>query len=163
MADVYVLKLNPEPWAIGKTFAYRGRGGAGIAPDRKLVSFQQAVREAITTDYPEAKPTKEPVKITFYFSRAIESLSYGGKRGAYANYADATNLQKGLEDALQGIIIENDNQVKIVTSVIMDQKRDADPFVIIILEKDFTLPWGRVERLMGKYSPTEAKFDNNEW
>lgn len=163
MKDEYVIRLNPEPWAIGEAFARRGGArGAGISPNRKLVSFQRAVQDVFAVDYPDTRPTREPVRIRFFFSRAIEKLNYGGKKNASASYADTTNLQKGLEDALQGILFENDNQVVSVESWMMNQNQNIDTFVIIVLEKNFTMPWEFVSSALQR-QPKELPTDNNKW
>lgn len=130
----YILQINPEPWTVGKAFAMRGGGGARIAPDKKLVSYQKAVRETLTSEY-DVKPTSSPISLCFFFSRRLEVMTYG-KRKSHANKCDATNLQKAIEDALQGILYENDRQVWDVHSTIVDQSPDATPFIIIDMEAE---------------------------
>lgn len=128
--DTYILRINPEPWAMGTAFPMKGRGGAGISPNRKLVAFQAAAKEAILADYEPITLILDPILLRFYFSRKLETLSYGDKK-AHANGSDATNMQKALEDAMQGILYKNDSQVVAVESVVCWQDADTDPFVII--------------------------------
>ena len=138
MQYVYALEgINPEPWAIGKAFAMRGLARAGIAPNRKLVAFQQAAREALLAEYDPPLLTC-PIKMHFFFSRAVEKTSYGDK-SAHAMHADATNLQKALEDAFQGILYKNDNQVIDIHSSIVDQSTTAEPGIAIVVSDSVDL------------------------
>jgi len=101
----YVLHINPEPWAVGPLDLLR-RGGK-LAPtmgrNQQVHMYQQAVAGELAVKYgalPGA-PLAPCYELDFWFWRNTE-------RG---NYADATNLQKATEDALQGILIDNDRDV----------------------------------------------------
>lgn len=127
----YIIKINPEPWAIGPVSVGRKNGGVFpiVGQNKQLASYQEAVREALSdgllVDY--------EVKITFYFWRRLET--YVAKRKVTKHQVDATNLQKGTEDALQGILIFNDRQVRDVRSVIWEQGENVDPMIAIKFEK----------------------------
>lgn len=128
----YVIPLNPQPWAIGDVGVGRRNGGvyAYIGPNIQLQTYQQGVREAIVdgllVDY--------EVKITFYFWHKIESYQ-GENRKVTKNQVDATNMQKATEDALQGILMFNDRQVRSVRSEIVEQSETCEPMVVIKFEK----------------------------
>jgi hypothetical protein len=126
----YHLPLNPEPWAIGAI------SGNRIAPNPGLVTYQNAVREELDG---EPMLPKEMRKLTFYFFRRIDKYINTADRVQSRNAVDATNLQKGLEDALQGVLFENDREVRDIRSVIVQQGHDVDPaFVIIHAERVYT-------------------------
>jgi hypothetical protein len=77
-------------------------------------------------------------KFTFYFFRRIDKYVDMGDHIRSRNAVDATNLQKGLEDALQGILFENDREVVDIRSVIVQQGHDVNPpFVIIHAERTY--------------------------
>lgn len=131
----YTLNLNPQPWAIGPLSM--GRKGTGffpkIGPNTQLTVYQNAVREALRSQ--SAKLITGEVELKFYFSRALESSVRSSGKTTRANTADATNLQKATEDALQGILIENDRMVVAVSSVIFNQGPEARSFVIIRISR----------------------------
>lgn len=75
--------------------------------------YQQALRDELKRTYPphEMELLQPDYELDFWFWRNTE-------RG---NVADATNLQKASEDALQGLLIQNDQQVVRVASTIVEQ------------------------------------------
>ena len=164
---VYVLDINPEPWAMGTAFALRGRKGAGISPNRKLVAFKEAAREAIQSAYTTFKFTG-PVSVRLYFSRALETMNYGAKT-SHANQSDATNMQKAFEDAMQDILYENDRQVVDIHSTIVHQSPDAKPMIVVeITDEVNTLMMHHEDRmhyLIERYSAPkqEVQTDPNVW
>lgn len=118
----YLLWLNPEPWAVGAV------SGKRISPNPNLVAFQQAVREAMKNT-PKLPP--EFCKIEFYFWRQQAKYLDVNDRVRQRNQADATNMQKGLEDALQGILFDNDRDVRDIRSVIVKQGASVEPCILI--------------------------------
>jgi hypothetical protein len=126
----FVLALNPDPWAIGplgvgkrggKYFPYVGR-------NNQLHSYQQAVKEELEDEPPLRAGTYD---LKFWFWRRLDSHAAGRK-----NIADATNLQKATEDALQGVLFDNDRDVRHVSSVIVEQSEEAKPLIVIR-----AMPW----------------------
>lgn len=119
----YTLFLNPEPWAIGTAHA------RGISPNPGLVSYQKAVKGEL-----EGEQMLPPNmrRLTFYFYRRIDKYLDAADHRRSRNAADATNLQKGLEDALQGVLFENDREIRDIRSVILQQDASVDPPFIII-------------------------------
>jgi Holliday junction resolvase RusA-like endonuclease len=115
----YALNINPEPWAVGPLDLIRRKGK--IAPtmgrNQQLAAYQQAIKDELAHKYAEvgAAPFPPPYTLDFYFWRNTER----------ANYADATNLQKATEDALQGILIKNDRDVICVRSSIQSQGSES--------------------------------------
>ncbi|ADD80828.1 gp042 [Rhodococcus phage ReqiDocB7] len=133
----YALPLNPEPWAIGDVSIRRVPGtkklSGSVGPNKNLVVYQNAVKDELTLLGARVLPGDYALR--FSFSRQV----YGYKvttdsRTSTRNGADATNLQKGTEDALQGVLIEDDRDVIRVESVMIDQGPDALSFVLIELK-----------------------------
>ncbi len=130
----YTLWLNPEPWAVGTISSGRKNGKifSRISPDPNLAAFQRAVKEELIgvpmlpSDY---------TKITFFFWRQQAVYLDSLDRRRHRNQADATNMQKGLEDALQGILFENDRDVQDIRSVIIEQGLNITPCIVIQAER----------------------------
>ena len=118
----WVTGINPEPWTPGT--AYRRGRGAGIAKDGKLKAFQEALAEEFVHQNAHAVMQEGELSITFYFWRS----------SAHGNQADATNLQKATEDALQGVLYPNDRTNRDVRSIIMEQAPEVSPHILIQLE-----------------------------
>lgn len=137
---VYVEQINPEPWAMGKLGT--GRKGGKVYPTYAKNAVQAAYQEALAETIGDAaraanlpmQPDDAELELTIYVWRAREQyLSPNGTgRTVTRNSADATNIQKATEDALQGILFKNDNQIKRVTCEIVEEGRDVQPCIIII-------------------------------
>lgn len=129
------LAINPEPWAIGPVSVGRKNGGLFpiVGQNAQLAAFQEAVREELN-GYQGAAGDDERLKITFYFWRTLDS--YETKRGTRhrKHVVDATNMQKALEDALQGILFENDRTNHDIRSVVVEQGPDVKGKILIHLE-----------------------------
>lgn len=74
------------------------------------------------------------IKLTFYFFRQQAKYLDTNDKVRQRNQADATNMQKGLEDALQGILFDNDKSVSDIRSVIVSQGPYVEPCIIIKAE-----------------------------
>jgi len=128
----HLLWLNPEPWAIG-TVSYKR-----IAPNANLVAFQSAVKEEL--DGVEMLPP-EYRSIKFYFWRQQARYISMDDKIRSRNQADATNMQKALEDALQGVLFENDREVRKISSEIVEQGYDVEPCILITAEPYLLHSW----------------------
>ena len=115
------LDVNPEPWAVG-TLSIGKRGGKmfpRMARNESVHAFKEAVREELTgtvTMLPAGR-----YHLDFYFWRRLDTYVAESGRKANAHVADATNMQKALEDALQGILIDNDRDGAVIRSTIVEQ------------------------------------------
>lgn len=107
--------LNPEPWTSPSVSVGRknGKPFPRVYKNAKLRNYQEAVKEELEAALQLERPVVEPIALRFLFSRDTT----GGQP------VDATNLQKSLEDALQGILFKNDSQVIQVSSSIVNQGR----------------------------------------
>lgn len=132
----HTLWLNPEPWAVGTISSGRKNGKvfARMSPDPNLAAFQRAVKEELS-DAQMLPP--DYVKLTFFFWRQQAVYLDAADRRRHRNQADATNMQKGLEDALQGILFENDRDVRDIRSVIVEQGMNVSTPCIIIQAEPF--------------------------
>jgi Holliday junction resolvase RusA-like endonuclease len=129
MAEQRVLTIrgiNPEPW----TSPSMGRGRAYKNP--VLRYYQEAIKETLE-DAGLPEPTTELCEVEFYFWRNLELYDTGNGRARRRQRADATNLQKALEDCLQGILFANDRQVGYISSTIVEQEWDIEPAIVIVL------------------------------
>lgn len=135
-ASHYVIEgINPEPWTAPEVSVIR-RGGKFVPQVYKkaqLRSYQEAVAEALRRNYPDVQSLDEPVALTFFLWRQL--ADYEGTKGRVRRHgADATNMQKALEDALQGILITNDRHVRDVRTVIIDEGPEVAPIIAIRIE-----------------------------
>lgn len=125
----YVVHLNTEPWAIGPLGVGKKNGKffPYIGANAQLVGFQEAVKDELKDVSP--LPDGE-YRLTFYIWRALDTYE-SVKKSVKKNMVDATNMQKGLEDALQGVLFDNDRKVRDIRTVIVEQSADTRPFIII--------------------------------
>lgn len=137
---VYVELINPEPWAMGKLGT--GRKGGKVYPTYAKNAVQAAYQEALKETIGDAaraadlpmQPEDIDLELSIMVWRTREQYTSGTGRTVTRNTADATNIQKATEDALQGILFKNDKQVKKVACEIVEEGRDVKPAIIIICE-----------------------------
>lgn len=135
--------LNPEPWTAPAVSI--GRKGGKVFPqfysNEQMKNYKAAVTFEIDKQLPEFfTPIEGPVKLTFYFKRRLDEYKSPQARASRKHEADATNLQKATEDAIQGVLIKNDKDVVGVESWILEQGHDTDPGVAILLETEPSTP-----------------------
>lgn len=130
--------INPEQWAIGP-LSVTNRGGTKrpfVGPNQSLLTYQKAVqteleRQGVT------KLVDRECELTFYFWRRLDRYATAAGRGHARHVADATNMQKALEDALQGTLITNDRLVRRISSEVVEQSPDTHPGIIICLKSPY--------------------------
>lgn len=149
----FILSINPEPWAVGSLAVGRrdGKVYPYIGPNAQLVAYQEAIREELGDDH---ELTSGDLKIRFYFWRQLSAYTTTSGRSHRKHQTDTTNLQKALEDALQGILFKNDRAVKDIRSVIVDQGQNVVPKIVISIDTAFDalaeIPgpiWLEIERI----------------
>ena len=129
MHRYFVLPINAEPWAIGPLSVAR-RGGkpyAFIGPNHKLQAYQEALKEAIG----KADTLDGEIELRLYVWRKLEEMNISGGRNRRAHVADATNIQKATEDALQGVVFGNDRLVRRVTTEVVEQDEHTVPCIVV--------------------------------
>ena len=135
-ARVYCLNLNPVQWAIGPvtTMKRGGRTVPFVGRNVQLHNFKEAVRHEINRVYGPQEIMEGPIELKFWFWRDRPAYKNYQPRTHRTHEADVTNMQKALEDALQGVLFKNDKQTKKVTSEEIDQDQDIWGHVIIEID-----------------------------
>lgn len=116
--------INPEPWTAGTVSVGRkgGKPFPRVSKNAQLANYQNAVREQLGFPMLDGDvatglaldmgaPWEGPVELFFYLERRLDTYVSDSGRNVTKHRADSTNCQKALEDALQGILFKNDNQV----------------------------------------------------
>ncbi len=163
----YFLPINPEPWAVGKVGVGRRNGKTfpTVGPNAKLVSFQEEVREWFADQ--KVNMIEGDVELEFFFWRRIDQYE-GPKRKVTTHEADATNMQKATEDALQGILYPNDRAVRRITSEIIEQGLDIEGAIGIRAtlyspDEDDMLPGWLHEARTAQVAAKRGGLSNNVW
>ena len=121
----FALDVNPDPWAIGPLSVGK-RGGKffpQVGRNSQLAAYKDAVKELLA--HVEMLPEAQ-YSVTFYFWRRLD-----GNKTTKKHVADATNLQKATEDAIQGVLIKNDRDVRDVRSVLVEQTPETQGRVVM--------------------------------
>ena len=161
----YLLNVNPEPWAIGtinvgkKNNKFFPRVGA----NPQLVAYKEAIADELANV--EKLPDGQ-YDLDFFLWRTLDSyVTASGKRHR-KHQSDATNLQKALEDALQGVLFDNDRDVRAISSTVVEQGADVTPRIVISVttwdgfNPDF-IPNSMWELIDHEAQP--ALPDSNDW
>jgi hypothetical protein len=133
MTSWFVVPVNPEPWAVGPLGVGRKNGGLYpyMGQNSQLAAFKQAVKESL--ENVASLPVGE-YQLKFFFWRRLDDYETQSGKRHRKHVVDATNLQKATEDALQGVLIDNDRDVKDIRSVIVEQGADVTPRIVICAE-----------------------------
>lgn len=121
--------VNPEPWVV-PPFSPARVGKKLIVKagrDQGLHAYQEAIKDELRSQ--NAEMLKPPYGLKFWFFHRVEQYRTQSGRTVTTNIPDVTNLQKAAEDALQGLVIDNDRHVIFTQSaraVAME-----DPYFII--------------------------------
>ncbi len=119
--------LNPVPWTAPTPNHNQRR----VFKAAELTAYQEAVREQIEMKLLPPFYGEGELDLHFWFWRRLDLgivVEGSNRRG---HQSDATNLQKALEDALQGVVFPNDRETRHVDSTIVAQGRDVRPGIII--------------------------------
>lgn len=158
MNRFFVIGLNAEPWAIGPLGLGRkaGKPYPYIGPNQKVQAYQEALREQL-----EGSGVLDgEVEVNLYIWRKIETMLIAGGRNRKGKSADATNIQKATEDALQGVLITNDRLVRRISTEVMQQDENTEPCIVIQVRPYVgstpELPdhiWDQVDSVAGRPTP----------
>lgn len=126
----YALDINPEPWDLGRVSVgrFKGKYTGTISPNKQLQAYQNAVREEIG---PLEGLITHNIELVFFFWRNRAEYTTQNQRQHRKHEADVTNLQKGLEDALQSILYVNDRDVVHTDSWLVEQGPDVRGRILI--------------------------------
>lgn len=156
----FTLDVNPDPWAIGplQLGKRNGKFFPHVGPNRQLLAYKETVAELLG-DITPLEPGE--YDLSFYFWRRLDGSGRNVKHSA-----DATNLQKATEDALQGILFGNDRDVRKISSEVVEQGPDVRPMVVIRAQMydglDPSLIPSHVWEQIDK-AEMPALFDDNVW
>lgn len=128
-----ITGINPEPWAIGPLgVKYAGpKRIPFVGENANLASYQKAVKQYFKDNY-VCQPHDGMTEFEFYFWRRLDQYELASGKKHQRHVADATNMQKALEDALQGVLVTNDRNVRYITSCVVEQGPDVNPGIIIL-------------------------------
>lgn len=161
MIETYhITGINPEPW-VAPEHGLGRKGGKVFVQTYKssgLQSYQDAVKEEIVaqnghlSDWSAAR--EERLQVTFWLWRTLDQSEVDSRRRT-RNVADATNMQKSLEDALQGLLYKNDRLNVDVRTIVVEQSADTMPHITIEVRSghDITSPEPPERPVYGKYTP----------
>lgn len=162
----YYLPVNPDPWAVGPLQLGRRNGKVfpTIGPNLTLKSFQEELRSHFPEPY---EPVEHDVELEFFFWRRLDKwVNEGGKTNT-RSIADATNMQKACEDALQGILIVNDRQVKDVSSHVMAEGADVVGGIALCIRARIEYPEillpGSIVAKRDKHANSTDNLSDNSW
>lgn len=131
--DFVIVGINPIPWSV-PDFIPKGKHVQAVK-NGELVAYQEAVKDEVAKQMCEGPlyPFEEDawLELQLNFWRQLTQGQVFGGRKTKSNYADATNLQKSTEDALQDLAFPNDRRVRRVVTEIHEQADDTLPGIII--------------------------------
>lgn len=142
----YVLPLNPEQWAVGPLSVGRKNGKPFpiMGRNQQLHHYQEAVKSELRRQRAEMVPLdptslNDAYELVFVFHQVLESWTSTSGRKSSDKEADLTNLVKATEDAIQGVLIENDRAVRKHTNFVeRSSVEGTTPYVVI----GVALYWG---------------------
>lgn len=137
----YFVPVNPQPWTTPPFYPARAGGKMIVKAGRNESNevFKQAVKEELLRQG-ATMLTGKWNRVTLGFWRRREQYKDSIGRTRTKNWADATNMQKLTEDALQGILFENDRDNFEITSRIVQQDITTTPGVLILCESFEEIP-----------------------
>jgi len=135
-----ITGINPEPW----TPALIPRRGAPVKGG-KLEAYQAAIKEELPLQNGHLTQHEGDLMCWFFVYRS----------SAFGKQADATNIQKATEDALQDILFGNDRYNRDVRCVILEQSPTTDPHIYIMIA-----PFDR--QMVGLTLPTKQLIEQTK-
>jgi Holliday junction resolvase RusA-like endonuclease len=152
----FAVALNAEPWAVGSLgVSHRGKQAYPyMSPNQQLQAYQNALRDELDG----AGILTGMVEVKLYIWRRLDVAKVMGGRNRKAKTSDATNIQKATEDAIQGVLIENDRNVQRISTEIVEQNDDCEPCILICVKPyqpldPATIPdviWSLVDKTRGE-------------
>jgi Holliday junction resolvase RusA-like endonuclease len=126
---ITIRGVTPEPWTAGTAFR-RGPRGVGIAKNAALVAYQEAVKEALREQF-TGEPITDDIVLDVWFWRQLATYEGPSGRMVTKHRCDLSNMVKAFEDACQGILFKNDNQVVRNSACIVGQSKDIESMIIV--------------------------------
>lgn len=140
MIEIFIKDVNPEPWTVPDLGLGRKKGGFFPIATTKPIqrAYQDAIKESVQAALPDGYvmiPKETRISLRIVVFRQLDSYETQTGRRMHRHEADATNIQKATEDALQGILFENDVQCAKSSCEIVRQETDQTPGIYITIEK----------------------------
>lgn len=142
---IYFNGLQPEPWKAPGAQTGRRRGGAVFAQlikDGRLKAYQEAIREEL--DAFDLEMHEGYFMLEMFFWRKLEEYAPTLGRKRKRKWADATNMGKAFEDALQDIVYKNDSMSVCPVPRIVSQSEETVPGVLAIIRPVPNIGAGRL-------------------
>jgi len=128
-----ISEVNPIPWTAPNLTT--GRRGGKIVPmahsSEELRAYKSAIADAFIEQNPDVTPWEGDIELEFFLWRCLERDELVEARAVRHHRVDATNMQKALEDALQGLLYANDRNVRDIRTRIMAQGPEVEPFILV--------------------------------
>jgi hypothetical protein len=109
------------------------------------------------------------LEVKFWFWRRRDEYKTPQARTHRKHEADATNLQKATEDALQGILYKNDKDNRHVESFVVEQGPNVEPMIAIAIRQispdhmDFLVPNKVQDMIADLMNERDAEVSDNSW
>ena len=132
----YLIPFNPEPWTTPPYSAGRKNGKLFVNAGRNEHSenFKQSVRESLLAQG-ATMVTGKIHNVHFLWWRQLVQYEDSAGRRRTKNAVDTTNCQKLAEDALQGVLIDNDRENRFVSSQFIGQAKSSEyGFFVVMIE-----------------------------
>lgn len=125
--------LNPEPWTAPEGSIGRANGKLYVQMHKSatLDSFQRALKAELGNYDTKMYPASQLVYLKLWLWRNLHVYESDKGKKVRRHAADATNMQKAVEDALQGVLFKNDNQVLWVQTHVVEQGPEVQPCIVI--------------------------------
>lgn len=131
----WAFAINPEPWAVGPAHVRHPKGRkafVAFGKDGNQELFQGSLRECLEAEgITEVLPG--PYFLEIWIWRQTTHFEKNNRGDGHRHKADGTNILKATEDALQGLVIDNDRNNVSGTWHIIEQSEDTQPMIVIQL------------------------------
>jgi len=133
---IWMNKMQPEPWKAPGAQVGRRKGGmfASLIKDGRLTAYQEAIKESLEGHELVMYKDDEYLRLEMFFWRKLEEYTPTLGRKSKRKWADATNMGKALEDALQGVLYRNDSKVVCPVPRIIEQGDDTRESILIVAQ-----------------------------
>jgi len=116
-----------------------------VSPNKTLRVYQDAIQSELVEVGAKILPGPY-YSIRYSFSRQLVQYKTRQSRTVTRNWADVTNMQKGTEDALQGVLLPNDRAViQNLSRLVGEQRTSTLPYVVV-----------EIRHSIESFSPTET-------
>lgn len=152
---LYITDIQPEPWTVPDISTGRNPATGKVYPimSKKppLRGYQAQIEENIRTAYPDLPMFPDDAKLTLHVVIWRQIEQYQTAKGANRSRmrADATNILKATEDALQKLVFKNDvGNVKVISEIVEQEKETRSGLLIYVKPYVANQDWSVIRREM---------------